>query len=139
MWLYLPLGKLKVRLVFRVNLTGVVYSFGDTLDRVTSVLSKDPRNANLIKKLNPIWGLDKEGEVSGVWGYNKLGVPGLWYMYGNLATCRFYSMRIALQIKAMEEGIWSGVYEDPGQHSQVAAPQNIGCAIRKVASETRTV
>jgi len=67
MWLYLPLGQLKVLLVFRVNLTGVVYSFGDTLDRVTSVLSKDPRNANLIKKLNPIWGLDKEGEVVGVW------------------------------------------------------------------------
>ena len=113
----MPLGKLKLLLGLRDELTDVTYSFGDTRDRVTSDLSRDPRNAQLIKKLNPIWGLDKEGEVNGVWAYGKLGVPGLWYMHGNLATCRFYSRRIALQIKAMEEGIWNGVYEGPSKPS----------------------
>jgi len=90
-----------------------MFSIGDTRDKVTTILSetKDPANAELIKKLKPVWGVDEEGEINGAWGYTKLGVPGLWYMLGNLGMCRFYSMRVALQIKAMEEGIWSGVYE----------------------------
>lgn len=104
--------------MFRVNLTDATYSFGNALDRVTSVLSGNYKNAELIKQLKPIWGLDAEGEVNGVWGYRKLGVPGLWYMVGNLATCRFYSKHIALQIKAMEEGMWDGgVYEGSSKPS----------------------
>jgi len=94
-----------------------IFSIGDTRDKVTTILSetKDPANAELIKKLKPVWGVDEEGEINGAWGYTKLGVPGLWYMLGNLGMCRFYSMRVALQIKAMEEGIWSGVYEGVGR------------------------
>jgi len=87
-------------------------SLGETMDRVTAVLSKDPANAELIKKLKPIWGVDSEGETIGVWKANGLGLPGLWYMLGNLGICRFHSTHMALQIKAMEEGIWSGAYED---------------------------
>ncbi len=82
------------------------------MDRVTAVLSKDPGNAELIKKLKPIWGVDSEGETIGVWKANGLGPTGLWYMLGNLGICRFHSTHMALQIKAMEEGIWSGAYED---------------------------
>ena len=67
--------------------------------------SKDPANAKLIKELKPVWGVDAEGQLNGAWGYSKLGVPCLWYMLGILSICRFYSMRVALQIKAMEEGI----------------------------------
>ena len=90
----------------------LAYSFGDTRDRVVSILSKDPKNEEIIKQLRPIWGLDAEGEVNGVYGSTKLGVPGLWYMHGNLATCRFYSKPVALLIKAKKEGIWSGeVYQ----------------------------
>jgi len=73
---------------------------------VTTIISesKDPANAELIKKPKPVWGVDAEGELNRAWG-SKLGVPGLWYMLGTLSICRFYSMRVALQIKAMEEGI----------------------------------
>lgn len=34
-------------------------------------------------KCKPIWGLNTEGEINGVW--RDLGVPGLWYMTG---ACR---------------------------------------------------
>ncbi|KDR66366.1 hypothetical protein GALMADRAFT_162115 [Galerina marginata CBS 339.88] len=56
-----------------------------------------------------IWGLNDEGELNGVW--RDLGVPGLWMMLGNLALCRFHSTHIALQIKAMEEGVFGTRYE----------------------------
>lgn len=87
-------------------------SLGETVDRVTAVLSQDPANAELVKELRPIWGVDSEGETNGIWKANGLGLPGLWYMLGNLGMCRFHSAHVALQIKAMEEGIWGGAYED---------------------------
>ncbi|KAF7334966.1 Flavin-containing monooxygenase [Mycena venus] len=55
-----------------------------------------------------IWGLNAEGEVNGAW--RDLGVPGLWYMMGNLALARFHSKHVALQIKAIEEGLFGGRY-----------------------------
>ncbi|KAF8625316.1 hypothetical protein AX15_005446 [Amanita polypyramis BW_CC] len=51
-----------------------------------------------------IWGLNKEGEINGIWG--GLGVTGLWYIAST--QCRFYSKHVALQVKAMEEGILTG-------------------------------
>nr|GAT42717.1 flavin-containing monooxygenase [Mycena chlorophos] len=57
-------------------------------------------------RCKPIWGLDEEGELQGVW--RDLGMRGLWYMFGNYALSRFHSKHVALQIKAMEEGIWDG-------------------------------
>ncbi|RDB27058.1 putative indole-3-pyruvate monooxygenase YUCCA3 [Hypsizygus marmoreus] len=56
----------------------------------------------------PVWGLDDEGEIKGVW--RDLGVKGLWCMLGNLALCRFHSKHVALQIKAMEEGVFGERY-----------------------------
>jgi len=32
-------------------------------------------------------------------------MPGFWFMGGSLALCRTYSRFVALQIKAVEEGI----------------------------------
>jgi len=55
-------------------------------------------------QLKPIWGLDAEGEIQGVW--RDIGVPRVWCMMGNFALCRFHSKHIALQIKAIEEGIF---------------------------------
>ncbi|KAI0770913.1 FAD/NAD-P-binding domain-containing protein [Trametes elegans] len=54
-------------------------------------------------RVKPIWGLDKEGELRTAW--RDTGVPNFWYMMGNLAWCRFHSKHLALQIKAMEEGL----------------------------------
>ncbi|KAJ7137003.1 hypothetical protein C8R44DRAFT_768224 [Mycena epipterygia] len=55
-----------------------------------------------------IWGLNNEGEINGAW--RDLGVPGLWYMIGNLALGRFHSKHVALQIKAIEENVFGERY-----------------------------
>ncbi|KAJ7511132.1 hypothetical protein B0H11DRAFT_1954105 [Mycena galericulata] len=59
-------------------------------------------------KCKQIWGLNEEGEIHGAW--RDLGVPGLWYMTGNLALSRFHSKHVALQIKAMEENVFGERY-----------------------------
>lgn len=59
-------------------------------------------------RVTDVWGLDQEGELRTMW--RKTGHPGFWFMGGNLALCRFYSRLLALQIKALEEGICK--YED---------------------------
>ena len=56
-----------------------------------------------------VWGFDEEGELRTMW--RRTGHPGFWFFGGNLALCRYFSRMLALQIKAMEEGIMK--YEDP--------------------------
>jgi cation diffusion facilitator CzcD-associated flavoprotein CzcO len=50
-----------------------------------------------------VWGLDDEGELRAVW--RKSGQDGLWFMAGNLQQARIFSKFLALQIKAIEEGV----------------------------------
>ena len=70
-----------------------------------------------------VWDLDSEGEINAVSlgilfpSYNgsanerreqmwrPSGHPGFWFMGGSLALCRIYSKALALQIKAIEEGL----------------------------------
>ncbi|KAJ5721293.1 uncharacterized protein N7483_009227 [Penicillium malachiteum] len=54
-------------------------------------------------RVNDVWGLNQEGEFRTIW--QRSGHPGFWFMGGNLALCRYYSRLLALQIKALEEGI----------------------------------
>lgn len=54
-------------------------------------------------RVGDVWGLDQEGEMRTIW--KRSGHPGFWFMGGNLALCRYYSRLLALQIKALEEGI----------------------------------
>ncbi|KAF8209052.1 hypothetical protein K438DRAFT_1573180 [Mycena galopus ATCC 62051] len=77
--------------------------FGDARDVVRKICGDAVGD-----RCKPIWGLNAEGEINGVW--RDLGVPGLWYMTGNLALSRFHSKHVALQIKAMEEGVFSERY-----------------------------
>ncbi|KAL1967110.1 hypothetical protein VTN77DRAFT_3634 [Rasamsonia byssochlamydoides] len=56
-------------------------------------------------RIGNIWGFDEEGEMRTIW--RRSGHPGFWFMGGNLALCRYYSRILALQIKALEEGITS--------------------------------
>nr|GAT58193.1 predicted protein [Mycena chlorophos] len=72
---------------------------GDVKDNIRKVCGDEIGN-----RCKPIWGLDAEGEIRGCW--RDLGIPGLWYMMGNLAYCRFHSKHVALQIKAMEEKVF---------------------------------
>ncbi|KAF9522147.1 hypothetical protein CPB83DRAFT_823118 [Crepidotus variabilis] len=60
----------------------------------------------LADRLPQVWGLNQEGEIKGV--FKEIGPKGLYVMMGNLGACRFYSKHIALQIKAVEEGLFDG-------------------------------
>lgn len=57
----------------------------------------------LADRVGDVWGWDEEGEFRTMW--RPTGHPGFWFMGGNLAICRYYSKILALQIKAVEEGI----------------------------------
>ncbi|PPQ85677.1 hypothetical protein CVT25_002128 [Psilocybe cyanescens] len=78
---------------------------GDPKEHIANVCGDE-----IAKKCTPVWGLDKEGELNGTW--KGLGVPGLWYMMGNLALCRFHSTHLTLQIKAIEEGVFGTRYSE---------------------------
>lgn len=54
-------------------------------------------------RVGDVWGCDGEGELRTIW--RRSGHPGLWLMGGNLAMCRYFSRVLALQIKALVEGI----------------------------------
>lgn len=56
-------------------------------------------------KIDPIWGFDKMGEIRGVW--RRSGHEGFWVAAGTLRISRYYSRLLALQIKAVEEGLVS--------------------------------
>ncbi|KAF9806313.1 hypothetical protein IEO21_08719 [Rhodonia placenta] len=64
---------------------------------------KDVFGANVLDKTKTPWGLDDEDEISGC--CRPTGHPGLWYALGDLATSRFYSKLLALQIKAIQVGM----------------------------------
>ena len=55
------------------------------------------------KRVGPIWGFGEEQELRNM--YTRTGQPGLWFIAGGLAQCRIGSKHLALQIKAIEEGL----------------------------------
>jgi cation diffusion facilitator CzcD-associated flavoprotein CzcO len=54
-------------------------------------------------KIGPVWGFDEGGELRNMW--RRTEQPGLWFTAGSLAQCRIFSRYLAIQIKALEEGI----------------------------------
>lgn len=58
---------------------------------------------DLADRVRDVWGFDAEGELRTMW--RRTGHPGFWFFGGNLALCRYFSRMMALQIKALEEGI----------------------------------
>jgi putative flavoprotein involved in K+ transport len=55
------------------------------------------------KRVGTIWGFGDEQELRNM--YKRTGQPGLWFIAGGLAQCRIGSKHLALQIKAIEEGL----------------------------------
>lgn len=55
------------------------------------------------KRVGTIWGFGEEQELRNM--YTRTGQPGLWFIAGGLAQCRIGSKHLALQIKAIEEGL----------------------------------
>jgi len=69
------------------------------------------------ERIGPSWGLGSgtskdpgpwEGELRNMW--KPTAQPGLWIHGGNLQQSRFYSLQLALQLKARLEGIPTPVY-----------------------------
>ena len=61
---------------------------------------------SVVDKIGPIWGFDEERqELRNMWMQTKQ--PGLWFHAGSLAQCRIFSKFLALQIKAIQDGIIS--------------------------------
>lgn len=92
---------------------GVVFSDGSIIDNLAIVVlatgySNMRETARRIfgdkvaNRLNPVWGLDEEGEFKTMWRHS--GHPNFWYMGGNLAMSRYFSKRLALKIIAQERG-----------------------------------
>jgi cation diffusion facilitator CzcD-associated flavoprotein CzcO len=54
-------------------------------------------------RIGPIWGFGEGQELRNM--YARTGQPGLWFIAGSLAQCRINSKYLALQIKAVEEGL----------------------------------
>jgi len=106
--------------------TGLKFEDDSTLDADLVVFATgigDPRDEykkiigeELGSRVKQIWGLDSSGEPNGAW--REIGIDNLWCMMGNLAMCRYHSRHVALQIKAMKEGLFTGRYslkEDQGR------------------------
>ncbi len=62
-------------------------------------------------RVGPIWGFGDGQELRNM--YTRTGQPGLWFIAGSLAQCRINSKYLALQVKAIEEGLLpqAGVHE----------------------------
>ncbi len=58
---------------------------------------------DIADKVGPVWGFDEAGELNNMW--RRTAQAGLWFTAGSLAQCRIFSRYLALQIKALEEGL----------------------------------
>ncbi|MCS3445956.1 MULTISPECIES: flavin-containing monooxygenase [Bradyrhizobium] len=86
---------------------------GETIEADLIVLATGYRpQEELVKKLfgeamaarvGPIWGFGDGQELRNM--YTRTPQPGLWFIAGSLAQCRINSRYLALQIKAIEEGL----------------------------------
>ena len=92
---------------------GATMKSGETLRADLVVLATGyKRQEELVKKLfgeqvaarvGTIWGFGEEQELRNM--YTRTGQPGLWFIAGGLAQCRIGSKHLALQIKAIEQGL----------------------------------
>jgi cation diffusion facilitator CzcD-associated flavoprotein CzcO len=57
----------------------------------------------VVERVGTIWGFGDGEELRNM--YTRTGQPGLWFIAGGLAQCRIGSKHLALQIKAIEEGL----------------------------------
>jgi cation diffusion facilitator CzcD-associated flavoprotein CzcO len=58
---------------------------------------------DVAERVGPVWGFGEGQELRNM--YTRTGQPGLWFIAGSLAQCRINSKYLALQIKAIEEGL----------------------------------
>ena len=66
-------------------------------------------------RIGPVWGFGEDGEERNMW--RRTAQPGLWFVGGGLPHVRIYSKYLAMQIKAVEEGIISNDVPEPADRS----------------------
>lgn len=108
-------GRIKVKSgteVVSLDETGLNFADGSHLDADVIVyctgFTKDTRGviADIIGdkyKLEGVWGLDKEGEIRGV--FRPTGHDNIWQMGGELYCMRYYGQFLAMQIAALLAGV----------------------------------
>ncbi|KAG6326957.1 hypothetical protein ID866_12132, partial [Astraeus odoratus] len=98
--------------IARFTPTGLLFEDGSTLDADVILFATgygDAREAylqllpsHLHDAVQPIWGVNEEGEINSAWreiggrGPEGKKLAGLWSMMGNLAMCRFHSKHMAM-------------------------------------------
>jgi len=97
----------------RFTTDGVMLKNGDTVAADLLVMATGFKNQRetvraylgdaVAERIGPVWGFDDGGELANMW--RQTPQPGLWFTAGSLAQCRIYSRFLALQIKAIEDGI----------------------------------
>ncbi|PPR00870.1 hypothetical protein CVT24_000321 [Panaeolus cyanescens] len=101
-------GKIKLKSTSEISSfspSGIIFEDGSTLDADVVVFATgigSPREylktllpPTLAPHITPLWGLDAEGELNGL--YKQIGVEGLWSMVGSLGLSRFHSKHLALR------------------------------------------
>ncbi|KAF1838033.1 FAD/NAD(P)-binding domain-containing protein [Decorospora gaudefroyi] len=109
-------GKIKIKQgqeIAQILPNGIEFADGDKLEADEIVFATGYQNMRtqarkifgdeVADRVSDVWGFNVEGEFRTMW--QKSGHPGLWFMGGNLAISRYYSRILALQIKAIEEGL----------------------------------
>ena len=92
---------------------GVRLKNGETIEADLIVLATGYKGQeHLVRKLfgddvadhvGPIWGFGEAQELRNM--YTRTAQPGLWFIAGSLAQCRINSKFLALQMKAIEQGL----------------------------------
>jgi putative flavoprotein involved in K+ transport len=72
--------------------------FAPQIDVVRQLLGE-----NIASKIGAVWGLGADGEMNNMW--KRTQQQGLWFVGGSFSNCRIFSRFVALQIKAIEEGL----------------------------------
>jgi cation diffusion facilitator CzcD-associated flavoprotein CzcO len=91
-------AKLRDGSVTKADLLVLATGYKNQQDTVRAYLGDDIANA-----VGPVWGFDDNGELRNMW--KRTAQPGLWFTAGSLAQCRIFSRYLAIQIKALEEGL----------------------------------
>ncbi|KAJ7708782.1 hypothetical protein B0H17DRAFT_365221 [Mycena rosella] len=105
-------GEIKVKSgtkIESITPTGIAFADGTTLDVDVIVYAtgfeKDSRRsiaavvgAEQAATLEPVWGLDLEGEVRGCW--RPTGNDHIWFQGGEMQTMRYYGKFLAMQVAA---------------------------------------
>lgn len=68
-----------------------------------SELVKRTLDEDVVERIGQIWGEDEDGELANM--FKRTPQEGAWFIAGSLTQVRVYSKYVALQIKALEEGL----------------------------------